>query len=159
MTAKRRDVMSHDPLAELDAPAEPAGAMPEPVDAAPAPEGDEGPAPASASVEEVDRGEEESVAGAAVVPLGDSLTIVEAAELGSRLTGVFDSGAPVTLDGSQVEQVDGAGIQLLAALMKEAASRQVEIAWCACSAVVVEAAGQLGLDGLLQLGGEGEAAG
>ncbi|HEB95356.1 MAG TPA: STAS domain-containing protein [Sedimenticola thiotaurini] len=88
---------------------------------------------------------------ASVLDLGSCLTIAEVGELGARMVHVFDRGAEVVLEGGEIEQIDGAGIQLLAALMKEAARRQQRVRWAAGSPVVEEAARQLGLAELLQL--------
>ncbi len=89
---------------------------------------------------------------------GDSLTIADAAEWHQRLTDALKSSGALSFDGSDVEQVDGAGIQLLAAFVKEAATLYVAFEWCGASQVLREAAGQSGLADLLQLSETNKAA-
>ena len=55
------------------------------------------------------------------------------------------------LDGAEVEQIDGAGIQLLAVFMKEAGERNIAIRWSGVSDRLRLAADQLGLGGFLGL--------
>jgi len=88
-----------------------------------------------------------------VLDLESSLTISEAACLQRLMLNLFESASVVTLDGSGVEQVDGAGVQLLAAFMKEAAERQVEVRWSGVSDRLWSAATQLGLAEVLDLKG------
>ncbi len=137
--------MNHDPLADLEpTPGEgmglfgvesPAAAVPDRAGSAPAPV--EEPAP--------------GVAEDAVLRLDSCLTVAEVGELGGQLLGVFDGGSDLALDGSGIEQIDGAGVQLLAALMKEAALQQVSVSWTGSSPELREAAAQLGLSELLHL--------
>ena len=59
---------------------------------------------------------------------------------------------PVSLlDGAGVARVDTAALQLLAAFHREADARGHEIRWTGVSDALREAAGQLGLAGLLNL--------
>ena len=55
------------------------------------------------------------------------------------------------LDGAGVERVDTAALQLLAAFHREAGVRGHEIRWAGASDALREAAGLLGLAGLLNL--------
>ena len=88
-----------------------------------------------------------------VFGLSEDLTIADAAAIHQSMLDVLRSASSVTLDGSEVEQVDGAGIQLLAAFMKEAAERQIEIRWQGVSDPLRSAAAQLGLGDFLRLAG------
>jgi anti-anti-sigma regulatory factor len=88
--------------------------------------------------------------GGGVVSLGESLTIADVTNLNSEVATIFDSGNRVSIDGSEIEQVDGAGLQLLAVLVKEAAERQVEISWDGVSESLEQAAAQMGIADLLQ---------
>ena len=88
-----------------------------------------------------------------LIDLASSLTIAEVSSLKKTILDLFRSASGVTLDGSEIEQVDGAGIQLLAAVMKEAGERQIEIRWSGASQQLRSAATQLGLDELLGLAG------
>jgi len=83
--------------------------------------------------------------------LDSCLTIAEVGPLAEQLAGVFDSGDSLVLDGSEIEQIDGAGVQLLAALMKEAAAQQTQVVWSGATTILRDAAAQLGLADLLQL--------
>ena len=126
-----KPVMSHDPLAGVsddvigDMPAVPEGIV--------AARG----------------GEQQPASGVLVLP--DSLGIAEVgdfhAELSSRLA---DAGA-VSIDGSAVESIDGAGIQLLAAFVKDMVTRSSVVTWVAASDTLRRAAAQMGVRGALQL--------
>lgn len=142
MTAKKQDVMNHDPLADLARPDPEEGTLPETVSAdseQPAPTRDETPEPATAE---------------RVLELGSCLTIAEVGEVSQQLVGVFDTGTTLVLEGGEIEQIDGAGVQLLAGLMKEAVAQQAAVEWAGSSSTLREAVAQLGLAELLQLGVE-----
>ena len=83
--------------------------------------------------------------------LEDSLTIVEVGELHQVLLGMLNGVGTINLRGGEVIRVDGAGIQLLAALMKEAVQRQMQVRWVNSSTALRTAAAQLGLNRVLGL--------
>jgi len=144
MTIKKREVMNHDPLADL-------GLADAVVDAGVTedlqlPSNEELALP-EATMNETS-GEQ---ADGRVLELDSCLTIAEVGPLAEQLAGVFDSGGSLVLNGSEIEQIDGAGIQLLAVLMKEAAAQQAQVAWSGTTVVLREAAAQLGLAELLHL--------
>ena len=97
------------------------------------------------SASPADAAEVESMADQSVVDLGTSLTIMDAGEMHQRLVGLCDAGGKVELIAGTVDQVDGAGVQLLAAFVKEATQLQVEIEWKSISDALVEAVDTLGL--------------
>jgi anti-anti-sigma regulatory factor len=82
-----------------------------------------------------------------------SLTIADVGELRLQWNEWLADDAPVTIDGIAVEIVDGAGMQLLAALFTEAARRRLPVLWSGHAPVIDQAAAELGLDGLLGLAG------
>ncbi|HEC16551.1 MAG TPA: STAS domain-containing protein [Sedimenticola sp.] len=143
-----KPVIGHDPLA-------PAGeALPDEVENA-------GPEPAEAVAEEPRAAAEESGAvgaGAADLVFGDSLIIADVADWHQRLSDALKGDGALMLDGGDLEQVDGAGLQLLAAFMKEAVTLHLTVEWSAASQVLCEAADQSGLAGLLRLNEVNEAA-
>jgi anti-anti-sigma regulatory factor len=53
------------------------------------------------------------------IELGSDLGIERASDLKEQLLAQLESGRSVVLDGSQVERVHGAGLQLLAAFVRE----------------------------------------
>lgn len=82
-----------------------------------------------------------------VADLGASLTIPEVTEALDRLRALLDQGDdPLRLQGSGLEQVDGAGVQLLCALVKGARDRGRAVIWEGASPTLRAAAGQLGLE-------------
>jgi len=83
--------------------------------------------------------------------LEGSLTIAEVSGLQETMLGMLNDGKAIKLSGGDVAQVDAAGLQLLAALMKEAVQRMTEVQWIKASAELRTAATQLGLDSALQL--------
>lgn len=132
--SKKTTVMSHDPLADLDPDAESAQA-----------EGAVGPLAFQAG--------EESASGSDDLVLPSSLTIREVAEMHPLWTGQLVSDGTVTIDASAVEIIDGAGLQLLAALSKGAEQRNSALAWRNVPPVLTEAVAQLGLQTALKLDG------
>jgi len=144
MTTKKREAMNHSPLADLeltDAVGD-AGATEDPQLPS-----NEALALPGATMNEAS-GEQ---ANGRVLQLDSCLTIAEVGPLAEQFAGVFDSGSNLTLNGSEIEQIDGAGIQLLVVLMQEAAAQQARIAWSGTTVVLREAAAQLGLAELLNL--------
>lgn len=126
---KRAPVISHDPL-----------------------EATEDAAPEEESVEEtVEANQDIAAADGKQILLGDSLTIREVSELLGDITSALDLGGTVVVDGGEVESIDGAGLQLLCAVMKSAQEKGVEISWQATSECLKEGAIQLGLDQYLRL--------
>jgi anti-anti-sigma regulatory factor len=87
------------------------------------------------------------------IRLGDSLTIAQVRlvhrELKQALAAV--GGSAVTLDGSAMEAVDTAGVQLLAAFLREAQTRGITVRWRNVPAALPECARRLGLREALQL--------
>jgi anti-anti-sigma regulatory factor len=62
-------------------------------------------------------------------------------------------GASITLDGSRVERVDVAGVQLLCALMIAAGQRGVQLGWTAVSPALSTCARLLGVRDMMRLDG------
>ncbi len=78
--------------------------------------------------------------------LGTSLTIAEVTEWHDRFASAFEHGSAVALKGEGIAQIDGAGVQLLVAVMQAAVTRQVKINWSTVSETLREAVTQLGLE-------------
>lgn len=122
--SSKKPLMSHDPLAEIE-------------------DGD------SASSASSDCPQPEAGA-AGPVALPPTLTIAEAGELHAVLQSVLQRATPVTLDGSSVESVDGAGLQLLAGFVKSADEVSLPVSWCGASDRLRQAAAVVGLGGVLR---------
>ena len=141
--AAAKPVMDHDPLSLVD------GAAP-PVDAAPE-------APASERPPTVEDAATSSVASASLqngeLSLGPALTIVEVAAVRGQLQAALTGEGELRLSAGELEQLDGAGLQLLAAFCKEAAKQERAVKWTAASPVLMSAAELLGLDEGLGLHG------
>jgi anti-anti-sigma regulatory factor len=90
------------------------------------------------------------------IELGTDLGIERASDLKEQLLAQLDSGRSVVLDGAQVERVHGAGLQLLAAFVREReeAGRKTRID--APSPALVDAARVLALTTALGLPESGD---
>lgn len=83
--------------------------------------------------------------------LGESLTIMEVADIHQKFIELLDKGEAVALTAQDVENIDGAGLQLLAAFIKDAGARDLTVCWGDVSEMIQEAAGQVGLTDALGL--------
>lgn len=83
------------------------------------------------------------------IACGDSLDISGVGELHRQLSKVLKDGQAVTLDASQVQRADAAGLQLLAAFCQTARSRGVTVTWRQPPEVFNQSACLLGLDDML----------
>ena len=122
--SKNKPVMSHDPLADLDFDIE----------------------DARETVSECVPNTQGSV-----LRLESSLTIREVGEFYGVCQAALECCGPLTFDGGEIEAIDGAGLQLIAACVKQAIEQGREIRWQAKSEALIGAAGVLGLDKLLGL--------
>ena len=86
-----------------------------------------------------------------VIALGESVLISEAAEWREKMMAAVSDNDEVVLDGGEVERIDGVGLQLLVALMKEAGSSNTAVGWKSASDALLESAAQLGLIEILSL--------
>jgi anti-anti-sigma regulatory factor len=141
--------MSHDPLSELaEPPLQPAADEKVTTASAAVAEAGVEPVPGQGAVE---------AAAESVVELPDTLTITDVGTLHKTFLGLLDDGTAPVLDGEAVEMVDGAGLQLLTAVFKEAAARQLPVRWHAASDTLRRGAAELGVHLLLDLGDDGAA--
>jgi len=83
--------------------------------------------------------------------LGDSLTIMDAENLKNDFLKIIIDGMGVTLDASELEQVDGAGLQLLAAFYKDAMRKGVAVNWNKISRSLDDAVTMMGMKEALGL--------
>ena len=130
--SKKQPVMSHDPLAELGA-------------SSPSPD-----VGVVGSGETAGDGRHQD-AGEALLTLPASLTIAEVGEVHTALMHHLSNTAAVRVDGSGVEIIDGAGLQLLTAFVKAAGEKTMVVTWQAASEVLGKAARQIGVDAVLKL--------
>lgn len=86
-----------------------------------------------------------------LIKLGDCLTIQEVSELTLSLQNVFDSGLKIAIEANELQRIDGAGMQLLCVLFKEAESHDIEIGWSSESDIIRKSAIKMGLDNVLKL--------
>lgn len=92
---------------------------------------------------------------ASELDLESSLTIAEVGGLYLTMLEMLNGVGAIKLRAEDVDRVDGAGMQLLAALIKEAAQRRVQVHWINASAALRTAAAQLGLVSAIGLDGNG----
>ncbi|WP_177420302.1 STAS domain-containing protein [endosymbiont of Lamellibrachia barhami] len=136
MTTRKKSsdpVMNHDPLQGMETSAEPAD------DRA-------GLNTTSPAVEATVLDAKENV-----VTLGESLTIQDVAGMLETLRRLLELGGTVTLNAGELDQVDGAGIQLLCTFVKEAVNQHIEVKWVATAEKLQSAAELLGLAEVLNL--------
>ena len=91
------------------------------------------------------RPQPESVRRPAPLQLDSRLTIAQAADLHRSLAGRLADGGPVVLDGSRVEEIDTAMLQLLASLWRTARERGIPCAWLTASDALRHAAALIGV--------------
>ncbi|MBA2077221.1 STAS domain-containing protein [Rhodanobacter sp. PCA2] len=98
----------------------------------------------------------EQMVGDAAVRLPPDCRLGALSALHAELVAALPGGA-VELDGSQVERVDTAALQLLVLLCRELDRRGGTLAWRGSSAALDEAAGLLGVAKILELPAAGPA--
>jgi anti-anti-sigma regulatory factor len=86
-----------------------------------------------------------------VIALGESLVISGAVDWREKMAAAISGNDKVTLNGGEVERIDGVGLQLLVALMKEAVNSNTTVSWDSASDVLIDGAAQLGLIEILGL--------
>ncbi len=157
--SRKKPVMSHDPLAEVGeeaAPAEQAAAPKTRRKRAPARKKTAAKKAAEPKPEVV---AEQSADEPAATPeeagdkvvLPGSITIMDVGELRAPLLQHLEGDVPLQIDGSEVESIEGAGVQLLAAFFKTANEKGIELSWVGASDSLRTAARQVGLDGYFKL--------
>lgn len=86
--------------------------------------------------------------------LGAECTVAEADALKAELARRLDDSGTVTVDVTALQRIDTAGLQLLAAFVRDRRTVGRTVAWRGRAAALDAAAGLLGLDGMLELQGE-----
>jgi ABC-type transporter Mla MlaB component len=86
--------------------------------------------------------------------LAAECTVAEADALKGELARRLDESAPVTLDVSALQRIDTAGLQLLAAFIRDRRTAGRAVAWRGRAPALEAAAGLLGLTNMLELPGE-----
>ncbi len=80
-----------------------------------------------------------------------TLDIAAVAAFHRQLCDALDAGAPLELQAADLERIDTAGLQLLAACCQDAASRRIPVCWASTSDVLHDVAQRLALTDVLQL--------
>jgi anti-anti-sigma regulatory factor len=99
------------------------------------------------------RQQPEFVPQPAPLQLDSRLTIAQAADLHRSFAARLADGGPVVLDGSRVEEIDTAVLQLLASLWRTARERGIPCAWQAASDALRHAAALIGVAEVLHFAG------
>ena len=84
------------------------------------------------------------------VLLGASCTIEDVAQLRTDLSAHLAANRPIIIDASQLERIDTAGVQLLAAFAIDCLEQGIAFAWKQRPAVLEEAIRLLGLGALME---------
>lgn len=87
------------------------------------------------------------------IELGATLDVASASGLKLELGKVFRRKPPFDLDGSLVDRIDTAGLQVLLAFMTEARNRELELKWTGVSDALMSASRMSGLAEKLELNG------
>jgi ABC-type transporter Mla MlaB component len=88
------------------------------------------------------------------VTLAAECTVAEADALKSELARRLDEPETITLDVTALQRIDTAGLQLLAAFVRDRRTAGRSIAWQGRAAALEAAAALLGLNSMLELPGE-----
>ncbi|MGH8297082.1 MAG: STAS domain-containing protein [Steroidobacteraceae bacterium] len=91
---------------------------------------------------------------AAALRLAAQCTVAEAESLQSELARRLSEPAPVTVDVNALERIDTAGLQLLAAFVRDRRTAGRAVEWRGRPSALDAAAGLLGLCDMLELAGE-----
>jgi ABC-type transporter Mla MlaB component len=86
--------------------------------------------------------------------LAAACTVAEADTLKTELAGRLQESEPVTVDVSAVQRIDTAGLQLLAAFVRDRRTAGRAVAWRGRASALETAAALLGLHDMLELQGE-----
>jgi ABC-type transporter Mla MlaB component len=86
--------------------------------------------------------------------LAAQCTVAEADSLKSQLARRLPESGPVTVDVSALQRIDTAGLQLLAAFVRDRRTAGRAVAWRGRASALETAAGLLGLRDMLELPGE-----
>ena len=78
-------------------------------------------------------------------------TVADVASLKSGLAKLLDAAEPITLDISAIQRVDTAGLQIIAAFVRDRESQGRQVQWQGESPALTAAAQLLGLNALLKL--------
>jgi anti-anti-sigma regulatory factor len=99
--------------------------------------------------------ETESAVTVTDVELGHNLTIADAESRKIELSHIITDCLPIRLNAEDVEQVDGAGLQLLAVFFKDAQKHGIDVSWGKVSPVLLQAVNMLGLSEVLKMQADG----
>ena len=91
------------------------------------------------------------------VELDVRLTIAQAAELHCTLLARLAQGDAIVVDGTRVEEIDTAILQLLASLWRTCRERGIACTWLGASEALSQTASLIGVADMLQLPGAGSA--
>ena len=133
--SKNKTVMSHDPLADLDA--EVSGEVVQ--------------VPEEALEQIADKTDVEESESNGTLVLEASLTISDVGEYHPVLLKHLVTDSALVIDGSQVEIIDGAGLQLLAAFVKDLIGKSSAVSWSGASDKLLKSAHDMGISTALQL--------
>ena len=79
------------------------------------------------------------------ISFGPVLDVSGSGELKKQLEKIFRRKSPFELDGSAIERIDTAALQVLAAFSRESRNRDIELAWAGVSDSLRNASTLLGL--------------
>lgn len=80
-----------------------------------------------------------------LIKLNENLTVKEVSGFNNSNKTIFDAGVNLSIDVSDLQRIDGAGIQLLCAIVKEANEKNISISWKGESQSLQDAIVQFGL--------------
>jgi phospholipid transport system transporter-binding protein len=95
-----------------------------------------------------------TVADDGALTLGAECTVVEADAIKAQLAQRLQESACVTMDVTALQRIDTAGLQLLAAFVRDRRTAGLAVQWRGRAPALETAAGLLGLNDMLELPGE-----
>lgn len=93
------------------------------------------------------------------INLGDNLTIQEVEQYLNSTRSTFDNGMKIVIDTSELQRIDGAGVQLLCAIYKEAANKNITLEWINTNDKLMTAVKSMGLAEIVKLEYSGQGIG
>ncbi len=86
-----------------------------------------------------------------LITFDDTLDITMAATYHEKLTEMLNKYKSIALNGGEIDRIDGAGLQMLAAFFIAAKSLNISVKWQACSDILKKSADLSGLTGSLRI--------
>ncbi|MCP3665394.1 MAG: STAS domain-containing protein [Gammaproteobacteria bacterium] len=102
-------------------------------------------------VDQTTRDAHQEIASENILNLGSALTIRDVVEWRDKMMQALDVPGGVKIDAGDLEQIDGAGLQLLVSFVKEADARSCDLVWLGASDNLRQGISILGLNAVIKI--------